>query len=716
MTEQVSLEEMSKLEAVSELSRLNALISKADKAYFEDDDPVMDDASYDALRRRNLAIEKKFPDLKQVDSPSDRLGVSPSGKFSKIKHAVPMLSLDNAFTQSDVADFVTRIKKFLGLGDDGSVAITAEPKIDGLSLSLTYEKGELVRAATRGDGQIGEDVTANALTIEDIPKTLAGEGWPSLVDIRGEIYMSHEDFAALNIREEEAGRKTFANPRNAAAGGLRQLDSKISADRKLRFFAYSGGQASDVFATTQTEMVTQFKEWGFQVNERFVCVDSVEDLLKVYENIEQDRSRLGYDIDGVVYKVNRLDLQSRLGFVSRAPRWAIAHKFPSEKAQTLLEAIDIQVGRTGTLTPVARLKPVTVGGVVVSNATLHNETEIARKDVRVGDTVVVQRAGDVIPQILRAVDAERSDRGKAFEMPNFCPECQSVAVRDADEKGELEAARRCTGGLICPAQAVERLKHFVSRSALDIEGLGSKQIELFFDKRLLRGPQDIFRLEELIRTQTLPPLEKWEGFGKLSARKLYASIDSRRNPSFVRFLIGLGIRHVGETLAGLFAKNFLSWEIFWTAVGEASKGGEDSEAFQELMAIDGIGLTACKSLTSFALEPHNQVMMDALLKEVTVIDAEPVSLESPIAGKVVVFTGTLELMTRDEAKSRATSLGAKVSGSVSKRTDILVAGASAGSKLKKAQELGVETLSESEWLERIGESSEKSANGELLLI
>ena len=707
MTHEISIDSLSEIEAISELSDLNDRIAEADKAYYDEDSPIMDDAEYDALRLRNSAIEERFPNLKRRDSPSDRLGTPPSGKFSKVKHAVPMLSLDNAFSPADVTDFVTRIKKFLGLDDSEVVAITAEPKIDGLSLSLTYEDGELVRAATRGDGQIGEDVTLNAMTIAEIPKKLSGDGWPKLVDVRGEIYMSHEDFASLNKREGEAGRKTFANPRNAAAGGLRQLDSKITADRRLRFFAYSVGQASESFASSQTDMVAKFKEWGFPVNDRFARVESVEELLSTYEGIEADRSNLGYDIDGVVYKVDSLELQSRLGFVSRAPRWAVAHKFPSEKAQTILEAIDIQVGRTGTLTPVARLKPVTVGGVVVSNATLHNEEEIGRKDVRVGDTVIVQRAGDVIPQIIGPVEANREDSWPEFKMPEVCPECGSAAVRYEDDKGEPESARRCTGGLICPAQAVERLKHFVSRSALDIDGLGAKQVELFFEKNILRGPQDIFRLEERIKSLDLPPLEEWEGFGKLSAGKLYASVDSRRSPSFVRFLVGLGIRHVGETLAGLFAQNFISWGNFWGTVGRAAEGGEESESFLELMAIDGVGATACRSLTTFALERHNQSMMEALLNEVSVVDAEPVSMDTPIAGLVIVFTGTLELMTRDEAKARATSLGAKVSGSVSKKTDIVVAGSSAGSKLKKAQELGIETLSEEEWLAKIGERQQK---------
>ena len=700
MTQDTPVDAMTEADAAAELERLSALIAEADLAYYTDDAPAMDDGTYDALRRRNAAIEKRFPRLKRDDSPSERVGAPVSSGFSKAKHAVPMLSLDNAFSDEDVTDFVGRVRRFLGLSDDETIRVTAEPKIDGLSLSLTYQHGKLVRAATRGDGRIGEDVTANAQTVADIPETLSGTDWPQRIDVRGEVYMSHADFRALNAREGELGRKTFANPRNAAAGSLRQIDSAVTRSRPLRFFAYAWGETSEVFADTQSEAIAALKRWGFVVNDRFEASDTIDGLLRTYRALEADRASLGYDIDGVVYKIDRLDWQTRLGFVSRAPRWAIAHKFPAEKATTVLESIDIQVGRTGSLTPVARLKPVTVGGVVVSNATLHNEDEIVRKDVRVGDTVIVQRAGDVIPQILGAVDTDRPGRGPVFQMPSVCPECDSAAVRELDDKGEPDVRRRCTGGLICPAQAVERLKHFVSRKALDIDGLGAKQVTMFYEKGLLEGPQDIFRLAARIAEKDLPPLAEWEGFGETSAQNLFSAIDARRSPSFARFLAGLGVRHVGETTAGLFARHFLSWDSFWQTVQRAAAEGEDSEAFSELVAIDGIGATAARALAAFVSEPHNRDMMTALLSEVTVADAVAAASDSRVAGKTVVFSGTLETMTRDEAKARATGLGAKVSGSVSKKTDILVAGPGAGSKLKKAEELGIETLTEAEWLKR----------------
>lgn len=700
MTQDTPVDAMTEADAAAELERLSALIAEADLAYYTDDAPAMDDGTYDALRRRNAAIEKRFPGLKRDDSPSERVGAPVSSGFSKAKHAVPMLSLDNAFSDEDVTDFVGRVRRFLGLSDDETIRVTAEPKIDGLSLSLTYQHGKLVRAATRGDGRIGEDVTANAQTVADIPETLSGTDWPQRIDVRGEVYMSHADFRALNAREGELGRKTFANPRNAAAGSLRQIDSAVTRSRPLRFFAYAWGETSEVFADTQSEAIAALKRWGFVVNDRFEASDTIDGLLRTYRALEADRASLGYDIDGVVYKIDRLDWQTRLGFVSRAPRWAIAHKFPAEKATTLLESIDIQVGRTGSLTPVARLKPVTVGGVVVSNATLHNEDEIVRKDVRVGDTVIVQRAGDVIPQILGAVDTDRPGRGPVFQMPSVCPECDSAAVRELDDKGEPDVRRRCTGGLICPAQAVERLKHFVSRKALDIDGLGAKQVTMFYEKGLLEGPQDIFRLAARIAEKDLPPLAEWEGFGETSAQNLFSAIDARRSPSFARFLAGLGVRHVGETTAGLFARHFLSWDSFWQTVQRAAAEGEDSEAFSELVAIDGIGATAARALAAFVSEPHNRDMMTALLSEVTVADAVAAASDSRVAGKTVVFSGTLDTMTRDEAKARATGLGAKVSGSVSKKTDILVAGPGAGSKLKKAEELGIETLTEAEWLKR----------------
>ena len=699
MSEATPVEALTPEEAAAELERLARLIAEADEAYYQEDAPVLTDAEYDTARQRNLAIESRFPELKREDSPSDRVGAAAHDGFAKAAHAAPMLSLDNAFADEDVTEFVGRIRRFLGLGDGESVALTAEPKIDGLSLSLTYEKGRLVRAATRGNGQVGEDVTANARTLGDIPVSLSGKDWPAFIEIRGEVYMSHADFAALNAREGAAGRKTFANPRNAAAGSLRQLDVEITKSRPLKFFGYAWAAESAPFAATQSEAVAALARWGFQTNPLMARCETVDDLLATYRNIEQQRATLGYDIDGVVYKVDRLDWQERLGFVSRAPRWAIAHKFPAEKATTVLEAIDIQVGRTGSLTPVARLQPVTVGGVVVSNATLHNEDEIERLGVKPGDTVEIQRAGDVIPQVLRVV----TDGGGApWTMPETCPVCGSAAVREIDDKGEADVRRRCTGGLVCPAQAVERLKHFVSRKALDIDGLGAKQVQLFQDKGIVKGPQDIFRLPQNIEAAGLPPLEEWEGFGKASAKKLLSAIDARRKVPFARFLNGLGIRHVGQTTSQLYARHFLSWDAFWKTVVSAAEGGVESDAFAELTGIDGVGAAAAGALVDFESEPHNRDMLAALLEEVTVENEEAAATDSPVAGKTIVFTGTLGRMTRDEAKARASALGAKVSGSVSAKTDILVAGPGAGSKLKKAEGLGVQTLTEDEWFDLIG--------------
>jgi DNA ligase (NAD+) len=701
MNKPVPVETLTPVEAEAELARLAEAIREADEAYYRNDAPDITDAEYDALRQRNLAIEARFPELKREDSPTERVGAGPGEGFAKAAHAAPMLSLDNAFAPEDVADFVGRIRRFLGLAETEEVVITAEPKIDGLSLSLTYEKGKLIRAATRGDGQVGEDVTANARTLGDIPHRLRGEGWPDMIEVRGEVYMSHADFAALNAREAEAGRKVFANPRNAAAGSLRQLDVEITKSRPLKFFAYAWAAESAPFARTQTEAIARFADWGFVVNPNMVRCDTVEALLAAYRSLEARRAGLGYDIDGVVYKVDRLDWQQRLGFVSRAPRWAIAHKFPAEKATTVLEGIDIQVGRTGSLTPVARLAPVTVGGVVVSNATLHNEDEIARLGVKIGDTVEIQRAGDVIPQVLRVV----TDGGGApFRMPDHCPICGSAAVREVDEKGEEDVRRRCTGGLVCPAQAVERLKHFVSRKGLDIDGLGARQVQLFYEKGVVHAPQDIFRLEQRIADAGLPPLAEWDGFGPASAAKLIAAIDARRNVPFARFLNGLGIRHVGQTTSQQFARNFLSWDLFWSTVTKAAAEGPESDAYAQLMGIDGIGGAAVGSLCNFVAEPHNDEMMSALLSEIAVVDEVAAVSDSPVAGKTVVFTGTLEKMTRDEAKARASALGAKVSGSISARTDILVAGPGAGSKLAKAEALGVKTLTEEEWLTLIGEA------------
>ncbi len=700
MNAEIAVDALTEAQARKELARLATEIKLADASYYGNDDPHLTDAVYDELRRRNLAIEAQFPHLKRSDSPSDSVGASVSDGFGKIEHGVPMLSLDNAFTDDDVQEFADRIRRFLGLDTDQDVIITAEPKIDGLSLSLTYENGILQRAATRGDGRVGEDVTANARTLSDIPNRLGGSGWPDRIEIRGEVYMANDDFAALNAKEEAAGRKQYMNPRNAAAGGLRQKDPAITAQRPLKFYAYAWGDVSAPFAETQTEAVGKLAEWGFQTNDLFQAHGSVDGLLAAYTDMVERRAALGYDIDGVVYKTDRLDWQARLGQVSRFPRWAIAHKFPAEKAVTTLEAIDIQVGRTGSLTPVARLTPVTVGGVVVSNATLHNEDEIERLDVREGDQVEIQRAGDVIPQVLRVIDPDRSGRADAFVMPRTCPECGSAAERELDEKGNEDVRRRCTGGLICPAQVKERLKHFVSRKALDIDGLGAKQIDLFYDRGIVSAPQHLFQLPQRIAEAGLDPLETWEGFGDVSARKLLAAIDEKRKAPFARLLNGLGIRHVGQTTSDLFSRTFVQWAAFWTAV-EQARDEPDGEAEQALTSIDGIGGAAVGSLKAFASEPHNKAMMEELLGEIDILDGEAPASESPVAGKTVVFTGTLEAMTRDEAKARATSLGAKVSGSVSGRTDILVAGPGAGSKLKKAQDLGVTVMTEAEWIELV---------------
>ena len=701
--DQIAVEELTEKQAKAELARLVIEIKLADGAYYQDDAPHLTDADYDRLRQRNLDIEVRFPALKRKDSPSDRVGAPAADGFGKAKHLVPMLSLGNAFNDEDVSDFIDKVRRFLGLEDGASVQLTAEPKIDGLSLSLIYEDGKLVRGVTRGDGTEGEDVTANARTISDIPHTLKGEGWPTRLEVRGEVYMSHADFAALNAREEKAGRKVYANPRNAAAGSLRQLDAAITKSRALLFFAYAWGDISESWAETQFEAVTRFADWGFSINPLFTSHDSLAGLLSAYGEIERQRATLGYDIDGVVYKVDQLDWQERLGFVSRAPRWAIAHKFPAEKATTLLEAIDIQVGRTGSLTPVARLKPVTVGGVVVSNATLHNEDEIERKDVRVGDRVVLQRAGDVIPQIVGVVDADRKGRSAPWQMPALCPECGSPAIREVDDKGEADVRRRCTGELICPAQAVERLKHFVSRKAFDIDGLGARQAALFYEKGVVRSFPDIFRLPQRIAEVGLPPLEEWEGFGKQSAAKLFTAIEARRHISFARFLTGLGVRNVGQTLSNLFSRHYIQWDTFFTAVKTAAhETGDARPAWDELTAIDGVGDTAITALSEFVRTPANLAMLEDLVSLLVIEDGEAPASDSPVAGKTVVFTGTLEKMTRDEAKARATALGAKVSGSVSGKTDILVAGPGAGSKLKKAESLGVKTLTEEEWLALIG--------------
>ena len=697
------VDELSASEAASELAHLAEEIARHDRLYYQSDAPEISDAEYDDLRRRNDAIEARFPALIRADSPSHRVGAAASETFAKVRHRVPMLSLGNAFDDEEVSEFAARVRRFLSLKTDDALAFTAEPKIDGLSISLRYENGDFVEAATRGDGAEGENVTANVATIREIPKKLKGRHVPEVAEVRGEIYMGHADFAALNAAQAESGGKVFANPRNAAAGSLRQLDPAITAARPLRFFAYAWGEMSDMPADSQNGMVEAFAHWGMPVNPLMTLCESTEDLLSFYREIGERRASLGYDIDGVVYKVNRLDYQARLGFVSRSPRWAIAHKFPAEQAVTVLRDIEIQVGRTGSLTPVAKLEPVTVGGVVVSNATLHNEDEIARKDIRVGDTVVVQRAGDVIPQIVRVVTEKRPLSAEPFLFPKTCPVCGSHAVREADESpGAGGVVRRCTGGLICPAQAKERLKHFVSRLAFDIEGLGEEKIETFFDDELILRPADIFTLEERDK-KSLTPLRNRKGMGTKSVEKLFRAIDARRTITLDRFIFALGIRHVGETTAKDLAKAYLTFEALRGAVEAAVRDGKESEAYADIDAIEGIGETVVDALVDFFSEPHNVEALDDLLAHVTVAPFErPVAVSSPVTGKTVVFTGKLERVGRSEAKAQAERLGAKVAGSVSAKTDYVIAGADAGSKLTNAQKLGVKVLTEDEWLALIG--------------
>ena len=693
----VSVEDLDKKAAAKELARLAEDIAYHDARYHREDAPEIADADYDALRRRNDAIEARFPDLVRSDSPSKRVGAAPAAGFGKVRHAVAMLSLSNAFDAEDVEDFVDRVRRFLGLDQEHPIAFTAEPKIDGLSISLRYEAGAFVRAATRGDGAEGEDVTANVSVIKAIPKKLKGRGVPELLEVRGEIYMAPNDFAALNAAQEASGDKVFANPRNAAAGSLRQLDTTVTAARSLKFFAYGWGAVSKLPKTSQFDMCQAFKGWGLPVNTDMVRIENVADMLAFYEDIASRRAELVYDIDGVVYKVDDLALQDRLGFVSRSPRWAIAHKFAAEQAITVINDIDIQVGRTGALTPVAKLQPVTVGGVVVSNATLHNGDEIARKDIRVGDWVVVQRAGDVIPQVVSVVLDKRPKKSKPFVFPETCPACGRVAEQESDaETGKQDVVRRCPGGFACPAQTIERLRHFVSRNAFDIDGLGEKNIQAFYDLGLIGVPQDIFSLEENDKTQKLR-LKDREGWGVQSAGKLFAAIEARRSISLDRFIYALGIRHVGETTARVLARVYGDAES-WVVAMTSAAADSDSTAYTDLVAIDGIGTTAADAIAAFFSDADNAKIVDALLANVTPQPLESVAVESPISGKTVVFTGTLEKMTRSEAKDRAERLGAKVSGSVSKKTDYVVAGSDAGSKLKKAETLDVDVLSEDEWL------------------
>ncbi len=701
------VELLSMEEARSELAELADLIAYHDRLYYEKDQPELTDADYDALRQRNSAIEARFPELIRPDSPSRRVGTAPAAGFRKVRHSVPMLSLDNAFSEEDIVDWLGGIRNFLMEARDPAVPIEidCETKIDGLSVGIRYERGRLVAAATRGNGEEGEDVTANVKTIRSIPQRLQGGGWPDVFEVRGEIYMSDDDFIELNEQQARSGGKLFANPRNAAAGSLRQLDPAVTATRPLRLFAYAWGEVSRSFAETQWEARQKFKSWGFQLNEPSRLVEvtdgDLRDLLSYHEDIQLQRSALGFSIDGTVLKLNRLDWQSRLGFVSRSPRWAIAWKFPPEQALSVIESIECQVGRTGKITPVAHLKPISVGGVLVRRATLHNADEIARKDIRVGDTVIVQRAGDVIPQVLGVASERREGAGEPYRFPEECPVCGSRLIR---EPGEADTY--CTGGLFCSAQVVERLKHFVSRNAFDIEGLGEKNLELFHGKGLIRTPVDIFTLEERDGRGGMPPLREWEGWGEVSARKLFDAIQRARTISLDRFIYALGIRQVGQATARLLARHFLTRADWRRCLEAAGRGDPDARA--ELLSINGLGESMVGDILAFIGEPHNREILDGLtetkgegLALVTVTDFEPQSTTSPVAGKTVVFTGTLETMTRNEAKAQAAALGANVAGSVSGKTDYVVAGPGAGSKEKKAKELGVKILTERQWLDLI---------------
>jgi DNA ligase (NAD+) len=698
-TSAIPIDKLTPAQAKAELKRLVVEIGEHDKRYYQEDAPTVSDAVYDALRRRNDAIEQRFPELIRADSPSRRIGAPPAQKFAKIRHAIPMLSLGNAFSDEEVSEFVERVRRFLRLPQDERVAVVAEPKIDGLSCTLRYQGGRLASGATRGDGFEGEDVTANVATITDIPNRLGGIDVPEICEIRGEVYMSHADFAALNERQGKQGKQIFANPRNAAAGSLRQLDASITASRPLRFFAYSYGEMSRVPADTQSAMLKWFERVGLKTNPLTRICHSVEELLAFHRNMESRRATLGYDIDGVVYKVDRLDWQRRLGFVSRNPRWAIAHKFPAEKATTIVKMIDIQVGRTGALTPIARLEPVTVGGVVVSNATLHNEDEIERLGVRVGDTVTIQRAGDVIPQVLGVVE-DRPRGARPYRFPKTCPcPLKTAVVREAITGGQEGARSHCTGEFACPFQRIEHLKHFVSRRAFDIEGLGEKQIELFYQQGWVREPADIFTLE---RRNAKISLEEHEGFGEVSVRNLFNAIRQRRQISLERFIYALGMRHVGETTARALARAYGSWEAFHRTSLAAAAGDVETKA--EMDNIDQIGDTVIDAIAAYFSESHNRKIVERLTAEMTdIVDAERPASDSAVVGKTVVFTGSLEKMTRDEAKAMAERLGAKVAGSVSKNTDYVVAGPGAGAKLAKARDAGVAVLTEDEWFDLVGE-------------
>jgi DNA ligase (NAD+) len=772
--------DLSEAEAVEELTRLADELARHDIAYHREDAPTISDAEYDALKRRNTELEAAFPHLVRDNSPSLRVGAARSEQFAPVEHGVPMLSLDNAFSNEDALEFDARIRRFLRLSGAEEVGYTAEPKIDGLSASLRYEKGVFVQGATRGDGRVGEDVTENLRTIADIPKRLSGSGWPDVIEIRGEVYLGHEEFAALNAANAAAGLKTYANPRNSAAGSLRQIDPKITATRPLKFFAYAWGLISEPFAGTQWEALAKLKDWGFKTTPESRRVVSGQGLLDAYSAMEAVRPHLGYDIDGVVYKVDRLDWQQRLGFITRTPRWAIARKFPAEQARTILEAIDIQVGRTGAITPVARLHPVTVGGVVVVNATLHNADEIARKDVRIGDTVILQRAGDVIPQILGYVPEERPAGAVPYEFPTVCPcDLKTPIVKETTAAGAETVVRRCSGEFACPFQRIEHLRHFVSRRAYDIEGLGEKQLTFFFEKGWVAEPADIFRLAR--DEEKLAELRATDGYGETSINNLVAAINAKRRIPLDRFIFGLGVRHVGETTSMALARHFETVDRFIAVANAAAAqragggylalteleglgptgvravldfGGADlglvpddvsldkrlqlaipklnsraraalierfgdwdaiaavareaaaqapGEDFRELSGVDAVGPVAARMIAEFFAEPHNHAKVDALLAQLDeVIPAERPKTDTAVAGKTIVFTGSLEKMTRDEAKAQAEGLGAKVSGSVSKKTDLVVAGPGAGSKLKTATDLGIQVMTEDEWLALVG--------------
>ena len=773
--------DLTEAEAVEELTALADEIARHDIAYHQQDAPTISDAEYDELKRRNTALEAAFPHLIRENSPSTRIGAARAEQFSPVEHGVPMLSLDNAFSNEDALEFDARIRRFLRLSGSEEVGYTAEPKIDGLSASLRYEKGVFVQGATRGDGRVGEDVTENLRTIADIPKRLAGEGWPDVIEIRGEVYLGHEEFAALNAANEAAGLKTYANPRNSAAGSLRQIDPKITATRPLKFFAYAWGLLSEPFDQTQWEALAKLKAWGFQTTPQSQRVISGQGLLDAYADMEAVRPKLGYDIDGVVYKVDRLDWQQRLGFITRTPRWAIARKFPAQQARTILEAIDIQVGRTGAITPVARLHPVTVGGVVVVNATLHNADEIARKDVRIGDTVILQRAGDVIPQILGYVPEERPADAVPYEFPTVCPcDLRTPIVKETTAAGAETVVRRCSGEFACPFQRIEHLRHFVSRRAYDIEGLGEKQLTAFFERGWVKEPADIYRLAR--DEEKLAELRTTEGYGETSISNLVAAINAKRRIPLDRFIFGLGIRHVGETTSLALARHFETYEHFvqiaqaaagqvggenyaalleldglgptavralldfggqqlallvpedasldkrlqlavpklnararsalierfgdWDTIVRVARQAADEEPgeeFRELSGVDAVGPVAARMIAQFFAEPHNRAKVEALRGQLDeVIAAERPKTDTAVAGKTIVFTGSLEKMTRDEAKAQAEGLGAKVSGSVSKKTDLVVAGPGAGSKLKTATDLGIQVMTEDEWLALVG--------------